>query len=139
MKKLSVLFCGLMLAVLPSTLHAQQVLYKIDKITPTIIETPRYQAGSAAHEDPNPIGKWLEIEVQFEAVPELTDEMTVKYFAQVNGILLSGEVTHVDIPKGRELYSVMYVSPRTLARLLGANKTATTSIIGDVGVQLLVK
>jgi hypothetical protein len=141
MKKLSaLLLCGLLLATASPALHAQQQgQYKIDKITPSFIATPQYQFQGEQRTAPNQEGKWLEVEVQFESAVETTDEMTVKYYILVNGTLLAGEVTHVNIPKSRELYSVMYVSPRTLARLLGANKPATANAIGDVGVQLLIK
>ena len=140
MKIITALFFGLMLAVTPSALHAQvqNGAYKIDKITPTFVNTPEYQAGSMIHQEPNPAGKWLEVEVQFESKVDLTDELTIKYYVLINNILVTGDVTHVDVPKGRELYSVMYMSPRTLTRLL-ANRTATPDVIGDIGVQILVK
>lgn len=140
MKKLTALLCGTLMAVFPLALRAQQQsLYKIDKVTPAIVQTPVYTFQGQEHNIPgNQNGKWLEVEVQFESYAEQTDEMTVKYYVLVNGTLLAGEVTHVNIPKSRELYSVMYVSPRTLARLV-PGKEATITDIGDVGVQLLVK
>ena len=141
MKKLPVLFCGLLLVALPSMLRAQEAQSKIDKITPSLIQTPEYQFNGEKRNIPNQGGmstKWLEIEVQFEAAPEETDELTVKYFVMIGQTVLSGDVTHVNVPKGRELYSVIYVSPRTLARLL-PGKPVTISSVVDVGVQLLVK
>src|ERR1039458_1859560 len=99
MNKLSALFCGLLLAALPATLHAQaqaQGQYKIDKITPSFIPTPVYQFQGEQRTSPNQEGKWLEVEVQFESAAEITDEMTVKYYILFNGTLLAGEVTHVN-------------------------------------------
>ncbi len=61
----------------------------------------------------------LEVEVEFTAVLDSTDELTFKYFILVNGRLLTGEVTHINISAGRENRSVVYVSPRTLARFTG--------------------
>jgi hypothetical protein len=136
MNKIPALLLVLLLALLPSTLRAQTG-YKVDKVTPTFVQTPDYQIPSAPHQEPNPVGKWLEVEVQFE-VPQDTDEMTVKYYVVVNGKLLAGEVSHVNVPKGRELYSVMYVSPQSLTTLL-AGKPATATSIADVEVQLVIK
>lgn len=136
MNKIPALLLVLLLALLPSTLRAQAA-YKIDKITPAFPQTPDYQIPSAPHQEPNPMGKWLEVEVQFET-PQDTDEMTVKYYVVVNGKLLAGEVTHVNVPKSREVYSVMYVAPQSLTTLL-AGKPATPNAIADVEVQLVVK
>lgn len=111
--------------------------YKIDKIAPAVIRTPDYQFQG----DDRRTGRaeqWLELEVEFEAKPEYTEELTFKYFVLINSKLLTGEVTHVSIPSGRDLRSVMYVSPRTLARLL-AGKTLTANTIENVAVQILNK
>src|SRR5205823_12723837 len=54
------------------------------------------------------------------------------------GKCLTGEVTHVNITKGRDLHSVMYVSPKTIAQLLNG-KALTAADIQDVGVQILNK
>jgi hypothetical protein len=78
------------------------------------------------------------VEAVFAAAPEFTDELTFKYFILLNGRLLTGEVTHVNIGAGRENRSVMYVTPRSLARLLG-NKAITESAIQNIAVQILHK
>ena len=52
------------------------------------------------------------MEVEFSAAPEYTDELTFKYYILVNGKLLTGEVTHTNIADGRDIRSVMYVSPQ---------------------------
>ncbi|MBA2743726.1 MAG: hypothetical protein H0U43_05375 [Chthoniobacterales bacterium] len=56
------------------------------------------------------------MEVEFATASEFTDDLTFKYYIFVNGKLLTGEVTHTNIAGGKENCSVMYVSPRTLAR-----------------------
>jgi len=137
MNKIPALFCGLLMA-LPVTLRAQQQLYKIDKVTPAIIQTPIFQYQGDQRQNPYQIGKWLEIEVQFESAAEYTDEITVRYFVMINKAVLSGEVTHVNVAKGRELYSVMYVPPQTMLRLL-VGRPVTINSVDGVGVQLVVK
>lgn len=139
MKTIPALFCGLMLGMLPAVLHAQQQTgFKIDKITPTFIDTPQYQVSNPAHQPQSgPGSKWLEIEVQFEAAAD-TDELTVKYYVMLNQVILSGEVTHLNVTKGQELYSVMYVTPQEVAKLM-AGKPATASAVKDVGIELAVQ
>lgn len=76
--------------------------------------------------------------MNFESNVDWTDELTVNYFILLDGQCLTGSVTHIDIPRGRDLYSVMYVSPRTIARILNGNPM-TGNDIQDVGVQLVMK
>ena len=42
--------------------------------------------------------------------------------------LLDGSVTHVNIPKGTEHYSVMYIAPRALEKLTGGKPFTAASI-----------
>ncbi len=76
--------------------------------------------------------------MNFESKVDWTDELTVKYYILLADQCLTGEVTHIDIPRGRDLYSVMYVSPRTIARILNG-RPMTSLDIQDVGVQLVSK
>lgn len=111
--------------------------YQIMKVQPSVIRTPEFTFTG----DQRRSGKseqWLEVEVEFRSSVEETDELTFKYYILLAGKCLTGEVTHVNIPKGRELHSVMYVTPRTLSRLLGG-KTISAVDIQDVGVQVLNK
>src|SRR5437879_8832134 len=80
--------------------------------------------------------RWLEVEVTFACAPEFTDELTLKYFILVNGKLLTGEVTHVNIPAGRENRSVVYVTPKTLQRLM-LGRTVTNNAVQNTAVQLM--
>ena len=47
--------------------------------------------------------------------------------------MLDGLVTHIDIPKGREHFSVMYISPRSLEKLTGG-KPVNAGIVQNVWV-----
>jgi hypothetical protein len=53
----------------------------------------------------------------------------------INGKLLTGEVTHVNIPAARENRSVMYVTPKTLQRLL-LGRPLTNNALQNVAVRL---
>ena len=81
--------------------------FQITKISKDFIPSPDYGIGRyrpAANE------RWLEVQVEFNAALEWTDELTLKYYILFNGRLLTGEVTHTNIPGGLNR-SVMYVLP----------------------------
>jgi hypothetical protein len=107
---------------------------KIEKIQPAGVKTPDFEINPSIH--PNKAGQWLEVEVEFASDAEFKDELTFKYHILIEETLLVGEVTHINIPKGRELRSVMYISPRNIERVL-KGKTFTPNAIKDVGVQIL--
>jgi hypothetical protein len=110
--------------------------FQITKITRNLIPTPQFAHAGGAQYQTNQRDRWLEVEVEFKATPELTDDLTFKYYILFNGTLLTGEVTHVNIPAGRENHSVMYVPPRVLARF--ANKRAITeNLCQNVAVQIV--
>lgn len=110
--------------------------FQINRITRNLITTPQYTYTGAQQYQSNQRDRWLEVEVEFGAAPEFTDELTFRYFILINGKLLTGEVTHVNVAAGRDNHSVMYVSPRTIARLMG-NKPATPNAIQNIAVQIV--
>ena len=110
--------------------------FQITKITKNLILAPQFAYGGAPQHQTNQRDLWLEVEVEFKATPELTDEVTFKYYILFNGTLLTGEVTHVNIPAGRENHSVMYVPPRVLARFRN-NRAITLNSCQNVAVQIL--
>jgi len=122
--------------------------FVIDKITPTFVATPSYGAGPSKRTDKK---DWLEVEVEFTWKPSqqpevpYTDELTITYFILLDnkskeypqGALLTGQVTHVDVPVGKDLRSVMYVSPRTIERYFGGRPPTTTNqALQAVGVEI---
>jgi hypothetical protein len=110
--------------------------FQITKITKNLIPTPQFAyAGGAQHQTDQP-DRWLEVEVEFKATPELTNELTFKYYILFNGTLLTGEVTHVNIPAGRENRSVMYIPPRALARFAN-NRPITENSCQNIAVQIV--
>ena len=138
--KSAAVFCFLILFIgVAPPLHAQPRAasdFQIAKITKNLITPPQYAFTGAQQYQANQRDRWLEVEVEFAAAPDFTDELTLKYFILVNGKLLTGEVTHVNVPAGRDNRSVMYVSPRTLTRLMG-NRAVTPNAIQNVAVQIV--
>jgi len=110
--------------------------FQITKIYKNLITAPQFSYTGAQQYTANQRDRWLEVEVEFSAAPEFTDEATFKYFILVNGKLLTGEVTHANIAAGRDNHSVMYVSPKALARLMG-NRAMAPNSIQNIAVQLV--
>ncbi len=138
--KLPVLIPALLLAA-TSIVCAQAPAaggYQITKINRELVPTPDYNLSQGPSVKSNGRERWLQVEVDFAATPEFTDELTFKYYILIDGKLLTGEVTQVNILAGKELHSVMYVSPRALAHLLG-NRSLTANSLQNVAVQILAK
>ena len=112
--------------------------FQLTKITKNLVSTPQFTYTGAQQYPTNQRDRWLEVEVEFAATPDFTDELTFKYFILINGKLLTGEVTHVNVAAGRTNHSVMYVSPRALARFVG-NGGVTPNAIQNVAVQIAQK
>ncbi len=136
MNKASLLFLPLVLSA--ASAFGQAAEYTITKISPAFVRTPEYSLVGGETKRFGKSEQWLEIEVAFLSKVDFTDELTFKYYVAMGGKLLAGEVTHINIPKGRELYSVMYVSPRSIARIL-ENHAVTSASLDNVGIQILNK
>jgi hypothetical protein len=108
---------------------------KIEKILPAVVGTPEFQISNTPPKR-SPLQKWLEIEVEFavEGV-DLIDELTFKFDVKMNGKLYPGEITHVNIPKGRDRYTVMYISPRNLERIT-EGKVLNAAMIEDIWITI---
>jgi hypothetical protein len=110
--------------------------FQLTKITKNLITSPQYSFTGAQQYQSDQRDRWLEVEVEFTSARDLTDEVICKYFILFNGKLLTGDVTHTNVPSGRELRSVMYVAPRTLLRFAG-NRTINANIIQNIAVQIV--
>jgi hypothetical protein len=120
-------------AQVPAVVTARNV--KIEKILPAVVGTPEFQVTNTTLKRSQP-QKWLEIEVEFgiEGV-EIVDELTFKFDVLINGKLYPGDITHVNIPKGKDRYTIMYISPRNLDRITGG-KPLTAGMIENVWITI---
>ena len=50
--------------------------------------------------------------------------------------MLTGEVNHINVGAGREDRSVMYVSPKSLARVMN-NRPVTPNVVQNIAVQIV--
>jgi hypothetical protein len=131
--------CALLAAFVSLTGSAfgQAGAFKIKSVSPEVLKTPKFQF-SGKDKDKGSPRDWLSVEVQFSAEPKFTDEIVVKYYILIGRIVLDGEVTHINIPKEKELYSVIFLSPRTIDQLL-EGRPFTAAAIENVAAQLWVK
>lgn len=120
-------------ALVPVAITSRNV--KIEKIMPAVVGTPEFTITNTTAKRSTP-QKWLEIEVEFavEGV-EIIDELTFKFDVKINGKLYPGEITHVNIPKGKDRFTVMYISPRNLERIT-EGKQLNASMIEDIWVTI---
>jgi hypothetical protein len=125
--------------------------FKIDSVVPNLQVSPGFSGVQYDKRGSKP-KSWLEIEVTFEWAPRLkeplfTDEVTVNYYILLNtppsktspkgGTLLTGTVALQNIPQGKGMHTVAYVSPRTLEKLFeGKAPTNAQAAVKDVGVTL---
>lgn len=68
------------------------------------------------------------MEVGYETKPEEIDELTFVFTVQVGKELLTGDVTYVNIAKGREHFAVIYISPKGLDKLTGGKPVSGNEI-----------
>lgn len=136
-RSLICLFCSLFLSLGAfAQAPPRGVDFAVTKITRNLITAPQFTYTGAQQYTTNQRDRWLEVEVEFAAGPEFTDELTFKYFILINGKLLTGEVAHTNIAAARDNHSVMYVSPKMLARLMG-NRPVAPNSVQNVAVQIV--
>ncbi|PYK80967.1 MAG: hypothetical protein DME38_01615 [Verrucomicrobia bacterium] len=136
--KRTILICAIIAAAIAAVMAQPRaaVDFQLQKITTNFISSPQFTYTGAEQYQADQRERWLEVEVTFSSAPEFTDELTLKYFILVNGKLLTGEVTHVNIAAARDNRSVMYVTPKTLQRLM-LGRTVTNNALQNVAVQLM--
>ena len=105
---------------------------KLGKPDPEGIKSPEYNI-TGGPQKRSKIGTWLEIEVPYETKVDDIDELTFQFMVMVDNVICDGQVTYVNIPKGREHYAVMYITPRALEKLT-AGKPLSGSDIQNVWV-----
>ena len=110
--------------------------FQITKISKNLISTPQFAFTGAQQHAISQRDRWLEVETEFTAGPDFTDELTFKYYILFNGNLLTGEVTHVNILNGRGKRSVVYISPNALAHFSGI-RPITPDTCQNVAVQIV--
>ena len=139
MKTIQLLLLAMAMCCLPSSTRAQAPAtgnFTITKITKNLISAPQFTYSGDEQYVANQREMWLEVEVEFTSTAEFADDVTFKYFISVNGKILTGEVTHMNVLAGKGNRSVMYVPPKALERFNG-NRPVTQNAIQNIAVQIV--
>lgn len=135
----------------PAAASAKEELVKISKVNVGVQKTPRIMADGPTDKRWKP-KDWLEIEVDCEAKlsKKTTDkdqkaypEVTFKYYVYLEGQskeksrVLTGEVSHTNVPIGEPIHSVMYVTPSTILNLTGKPE-GNAGAVKYWGVEVLI-
>ncbi len=115
---------GLVPSTGPGASNGQFVIKNLNISTP---KTPEFQTvGGETQAKRYTLGAWLEVEVEFSATAQ-TAEVAFHYDMIINGKLLTGDQTVLDVQPGQSLFTSVYVAPRRLAtRLTGQPLTVNT-------------
>ena len=110
--------------------------FSINAINVSTPKTPEYntQAGDATTKKYT-LGSWLEIEVDFASGAPAA-EVSVHYNVLISGRMLTGDQTLVDVPAGRNLFTIAFISPKTLSTLL-RGQPLTANAVQNIDVQIL--
>ncbi len=144
---LSSLFASVFLLGFLSDAAAQPEVFRVRRIEPRMVDPPRYQVRDGRSIDAGRAGRWLEVRLQYDR-PEIEwlDEATFTYYIVLHNRrpaegereynLFRGEVTYVNIPRERNLNSVMYLHPRTMERYGEVDRVAV--VISSQGRMLAI-
>ncbi len=133
MKKLTLLLLTLVAVSLPQFAQAQAQEYDLKKVDVEFVLTPEYTVNPRARQVRSQ--KWMQVEATFDAKPDFTEDLIFNYYIYFNKRLFVGRVHHVTIQKGRDLHSVAYISPNSIANILGG-KQLTPSALENVTVTI---
>ncbi len=139
MKTIRLFLLAIAMCWLASPTQAQTAAagsFAITKITKNLITAPQFTYTGAQQYPANQREMWLEVEVEFTSTADFADDVTFRYFVAVNGKILTGEVTHMNVMRGKGNHSVMYAPPRALERF-NANRPVTANAIQNIAVQIV--
>jgi hypothetical protein len=106
------------------------VPFRIKNIRKELVKAPSYQTSGAelGGRTASLYQDWLKIEVEFESRPVWADDVQVKFFVLLGDAreekLFSGEVAHVNVQKGSQHFTAMFVHPNTVQRFGRGRVTA---------------
>jgi hypothetical protein len=127
--------------------HAQKYKVEVSKPEFDDIQSPNFSVSKSKDFKPK---EWLEIEASFKVMmapepPSKTAErVTVKWYVAVEHpekkggyLLLTKEITHVNVPLNEDIFSSVYLSPASIKRLTGGDR-AGKNVVYLVGYEILI-
>ena len=164
MKKFIALFPAAVLSVgslvfIPAPASAQapaakkEILVDVDKVNVEIQKTPQFSVPNVKDKRFTP-KDWLEIEVDCQAKLSKDEknkdmkayaEVTFKYYVYLSGNpdpkknrVLTGEISHVNVPIGEKIHSVMYVSPSAILKITEGKGPIAPTMVKAWGVSVFL-
>lgn len=144
---ISAIACAALAVISVETANAQA--YKVEASEPDFDDllSPEFDGGKQKAFKPK---EWLEIEASFtvqmrpEPPSRTAESVLVKWYVAVqhpekNGayLLLTKDITHVNVPLNEEIFSSVYLSPASVMRLTGSDR-ASKRTIELVGYEVLI-
>ena len=141
-------FACAVLGVLSANTATAQA-YKVEGSKPAFddLPSPEFSGGKQKAFKPK---DWLEIEASFtvqmkpEPLSKTAERILVKWYVAVQHpdkkgafLLLTKDVTHVNVPLNEEIFSSVYLSPASIARLTGSDRGGKAAV-ELVGYEVLV-
>jgi hypothetical protein len=110
--------------------------FQLKNIDKNMRNAPTYGAnsGDLGGGRPSTIAReWLMLEVLFTSQPEWADDVKIHYYVLMGkgktARLFTGEVTHVNIQRGSQHYSVMFMHPNTVRRYGAGRVEAVAAVL----------
>jgi hypothetical protein len=120
---------------------------KIADISVEVQQTPQFQAGNVKDKKiPRP-RDWVEVEVEFELSDRVVKEdfvpaVMVRYYIALRGekasYMMTGDVTHVNVPTGEDIFSCVYLPPAVIDVAQGKDSKVNASDVLAVGIAIFV-
>ncbi|MFD2257915.1 Amuc_1102 family pilus-like protein [Luteolibacter algae] len=144
---LSTITCAAFGLLLTSVANAQA--FKVEASKPAFddLPSPEFSGGKQKSFKPK---DWLEIEASFtvqmspEPPSKTAERILVKWYIAVQHpdkkgsyLLLTKDITHVNVPLNQEIFSSVYLSPASISRLTGSDRGGKGAV-ELVGYEVLV-
>lgn len=145
---LTALLCASFGLLFENTAQAQA--YKVEASEPEFedLKSPDFNAGTKSKSFD--AKDWLEIEASFnvQMAPEppskTAESILIKWYVAVEHperkgayLLLTKDITHVNVPLNEDIFSSVYLSPASVMRLTGSDR-ASKRMVYLVGYEILV-
>ncbi len=120
--------------LISTTVLPAQSKADVGDINVSTAKSPDFAVGSGLKEPKGVRKDWLQIDVSFTVTSrdrdDFLDALEIRFFVLPKSAekkylkLYTATVKHVDVLKGEELHSAVYLSPNSLARIYGKGKKA---------------
>lgn len=129
--------------------HAVAQAYKVQVKAPEFEDYPSPEFGGGKSKPFKP-KDWLEIEASInvqmapEPASQTADRILVKWYVAVENpdkkgtyLLLTKDITHVNVPLNEDVFSSVYLSPASVRRITGSDRAGKRSVY-MVGFEVLI-